>query len=56
MTYKKLVEAIGNATTKSDFAQIRADLQTSYEIEEKITYKDYQTLYDIAERLSWAVE
>lgn len=50
MTYKKLIEAIANMKTEEDRLEVWGQINRSFE-KEKITWKDHETLYDIASRI-----
>lgn len=56
MTFKNIVKEMGKAKTVYEFNQVYAEIKASFEFEESITFEEYELLYNIAERLSWAVE
>lgn len=51
MSYKKLVEAIANMKTEEDRLEVWGQINRSFE-KEKITWKDHETLYDLASRIT----
>lgn len=47
MTYKKLVELIAGIKTREQLYETMAKVDRAFDTEEKITFKEHETLYDI---------
>lgn len=55
MTFKQIIKAISQATSEKEIGVIFGEIQDAFE-SDKITFKDYELLYDIAEKIRWNFE
>ncbi len=52
-TYKGLVDQIISIKSQDDFDRVCASISNAFQHGEKISFKDYEQLYKLAERISF---